>query len=445
MADRYLKTGGSGAGSDWTTAYATVAAVEAADTAGDTIYVSNNHSETGIASAVSIPSAGTLAAPTKMICVDDSATPPTTLAQTAVIGSATTNTISVNGNIYLYGMKFLVGTGATSGALFTAGNVTGSTLVNQTYEKAAFELTNTGTGNVWRVGVSGAANAGIKVQAIDCTWKFYAAAQGIKVENGRLEISGGVIQKDSGLANLTAVFQQSVASKGVLEVNGLDMSALNASVAMFNVPGPAFKGVLKNCRLPDSWTGNLSVTAPSPGCRIEMYNCDSGATNYRMWVQEYTGSIKSETAIVRTGGASDGTTSLSWNMTSSADAEYPQLALSSPEMVIWNDTVDGSTKTLELETLAADSVNLTNSDFWIEVTYLGSSSTPIGSVLSTRKANMLASSTTYSTSSASWSGSGAKQKVSVSFIPLMKGFISVVARLAKPSVTVYVCPKVKVV
>jgi hypothetical protein len=310
----------------------------------------------------------------------------------------------------------------------------------QTYEKVSFDHVSPMTANQWRVGLAGATNVGSRVQCIDCTWKFYAAGQGIRLENGELEIVGGSITKDSAVS-LTALFVQTNSYKGSLKVNGLDLSGLNAGVNIFSAPGGAFKGIIRNSKLPSGWSGKLSGTDPTPGCRVEMHNCDDGNTNYRMWVQEYAGSIKSETVVTRTGGAMDGTTALAWKMETSADAEFPTLVLASPELAIWNDTT-GVAKTVTLHVLT-DGVTLKDDEAWLEVTYLGTSGAPLGSVVTDRKAGLLTAAQVQDASSAAWTTTGiaspVMQKLSVTVTPQKKGYMILRAMFVKPGSTMYVC------
>ena len=178
-----------------------------------------------------------------------------------------------------------------------------------------------------------------------------------------------------------------------------------------------------------------------------MHNCDSADTNYRLWVEDYSGYIVSDTGVYNDAGATDGTTRLSWKMVSSANAEYPLLVLESPEIVRWNDTT-GSSITCTVEIVHNSQGSGTNGvlnddECWLEVTYLGTSGYPLGSSISDCKADLFASASAQTTSSASWTGDSAgwdTQKLSVTFTPQEKGFIHARVVLAKASATVYVDP-----
>jgi hypothetical protein len=102
------------------------------------------------------------------------------------------------------------------------------------------------------------------------------------------------------------------------------------------------------------------------------------------------GTLSEEATIIRTGGASDGTTGISWNLTTTANAIWAN-ALESFPIVIWNATTGGNViVTLHGIWNAAALPN--NDDVWVDVEYLGDSTpTPLGKYLLGSKSNILAS------------------------------------------------------
>jgi hypothetical protein len=211
-----------------------------------------------------------------------------------------------------------------------------------------------------------------------------------------------------------------------------------------STPGGSGELYLRNCKLPANWAGSLSAATPGPGCIIEMANCDSADTNYRYWRETTFGSIKHETTIVRTDGASDGTTALSWRMASNADADnYPHSALASPEIVKWNDTT-GSAVTITVEILHDSVTDVTDRECWLEVDYLGTSGFPLSSRVSDGAADVLATAAGQTTSSATWTTTGLtnpnEQKLAVTFTPQEKGYLHARVMVAKASYTVFVDP-----
>ena len=205
-----------------------------------------------------------------------------------------------------------------------------------------------------------------------------------------------------------------------------------------------------NCKMPASWSGSLNSTNfPLPGAVAEMHNVDSTDTQYRMEKKTYFGQILHNTAIYRTAGASNGTTNISWAMTSNTNSEWLHQSLDSPEICIWNETT-GSSVTVTVEFLIDSATTLYKEDVWMEVSYLGTSGVPLGSLdVDSRLATYLTALTTTEcdtgTGVANWTGdaAGAKSyKLTSTITPQEKGVISATVKLAKASTTIYVDPMI---
>jgi len=311
----------------------------------------------------------------------------------------------------------------------------------QVYKNCSFQIANSHPfSDINCGGISGGAYYNISWD--NCTVKFAAVWQTVCIVQCRFDWSGGSVL--AGGTTPTGLFTF-IGDGGVCDIAGVDFSNLDTGFNLFVPTAHPAKVVIRNCKLPSGWTGILGVpTAPSQ--RYVMYNCDAGDTNYKLWVSDYAGSVRDETTIVRTGGASDGTTALSWNMTSSADAEYPVVVLRAPEIVIWNETT-GSAKTVTVE-IVTDNVTLTDAEAWIEVQYLGTTGFPLALFASDSVADVLATPANQTTSTETWTTTGlttpVKQKLAVTFTPQEKGFFGVTPCLAKASTTMYVCPKLTV-
>jgi hypothetical protein len=228
-----------------------------------------------------------------------------------------------------------------------------------------------------------------------------------------------------------------------IEASGSDLTNLAAAVNIFSAGAPSI-GIIRNSKLPASWTGSLVSGTMIPGERYTMHNCDSADTNYRIWIEDYAGSIRSETTLVRTGGAGDGTTTLSWKMATSADAEYPLILLESGEIHSeWIETV-GAAKTVTVEILHDSTTNLKDDEIWLDVQYLGTTGFPLGSFANDAKADVFATAADQTASTATWTTTGLtnpnKQKLAVTFTPQEKGVAICRVMMAKASYTVYVDP-----
>ena len=437
MADIYVRsTDGSDAdnGSTWALAKATLAGAAAIDAAGDNIYLSQSHAESG--GAVTAVFAGTMANPVKIIAGNDSAEPPIAVSAASLISSSS---ITLSGSYYLYGLTLQSATSILPNAQVTSNSVT--------LDHCSLITTGTGGSSFFSIGSTN--NVTQKAVLLDCTYKFSGSSNIGCATAGVVEIKGGSFV--SGTSTPSAGIFGGAASDRTgaqLLIDGLDMTNLASTVSIFRTfisPG-LFQ--IRNSKLPASWSGSLCNATPlATGQRFEMHNCDSGDTNYRLWVQEYSGSIKTETTLVRTGGASDGTTGYSLVMATTANANASVAPLVSPEVSIWNDTIGGS-KTVTVEILHDSATNLTDGEIWLEAQYLGTSGVPLGSFISDAKADILATAADQSASSETWTTTGMSnpntQKLSVTFTPQEKGYIQAKVYLAKASKTVYVDPKLTV-
>jgi hypothetical protein len=447
MANRYVRsTDGNDAddGSTWALADATIGGSMAGDAAGDTTWLSDNHAES-VAGAQTFACAGTVTTPSRILCGDDSAEPPTALATTATITS-TSGGLTITGSFYCYGVAFITST------TFATNSATGATV--QIYEACAFKTTAAGTTPQLTFG--GTANNMVRVELLNCTLKAGGTANAINIA-GEVVIRGGSFE--SGTAAMVSVFRPQVdRTHSLFDCSGFDFSNLGSSVNLFFGTGVASgRFVIRDCKLPASWSGSLVASGlVGMGERFEMYNCDSADTNYRLWVEDYAGSIKQETTIIRTGGASDGTTGLSWKMATSANAEYPTIKLESPEIHRWNSTLSAITVNVEIvhdTNVAGGQGAGTGSRFqddeiWLEVMYLGTSGVPLGTWVRDCKADVLATASDQTDSSETWTTTGLttpqKQALSVTFTPAEVGYIVARVVVAKASKTIYVCPKLTV-
>lgn len=444
MANIYVRsTDGSNSdnGSTWALAKLDIAGAAAIDSAGDTIYVSQAHAES-TGTTVTWNLAGTVASPTKVLCGNDGAEPPTSLATTGAVTTTGGANIAVNGHAYIYGLVFTTNSGSPGGIIMcnSAGDI-------QTYEDCDFISSSSGSTRFYTANTLTPPGT---ATWINCRMKFNATGQRIYPAGNFFWRGGSII---SGGTTPTYVFTLNVQSgrSGIWLISGVDFSNLSSTVSFVDVASNQSSGVFKlvNCKLPSSWSGSLTSGAPTSGTiRVEMWNCDAADTNYRLWIEDYAGSIKHETTIVRTGGASDGTTTHSWKMATSSSAEYPLHILRSPEVVRWNDTT-GSSITVTVEIVhdsqgSGTSSAFTDKEIWLEVQYLGTSGFPLSLFVDDAAADVLASAADQTSSSETWTTTGlstpVKQKLSVSFTPQEKGYIHAVVCMAGASDTCYVDP-----
>ena len=196
-------------------------------------------------------------------------------------------------------------------------------------------------------------------------------------------------------------------------------------------------------KMPASWSGSLMATPPNQGgLRVIATNVDSSDTNYRTMAVGWNTSLRTDTVVTRTGGATDGTTPISWVITTGSMA-YPLVVFDAPTMLAWNETT-GSPVTVTVHVLT-DGVTLKDDDAWLEVVYLDDAGYPLGALVSDERPSQLAAAADQDASTATWTTTGittpVKQKLSVTFTPREKGYVQARVRMARPSSVIYVCPK----
>lgn len=440
MADIYVRsTDGSDSdnGSTWALAKATLAGAAAIDAAGDTVYVSQAHAGSA-SSSTTYALAGTPSNPVRVLCVNDAAEPPTALATTATITTTGTSSITITGSAYVYGLTMNTGTGTGSSTISLN---TAAAASIQSYEQCAFNAVSTGTnGHVY-------VNAdGIQSQRTDwrnCNLSFANTASRLRV-CGEFNWRGGSLTAGVAVPNALLTFRGASSDRPALaRTEGVDLSQLGSGKALVDLA--SFKvgeAWFIDCKLGSA----VSATTGSwegPGGHVYIHNSDSADTNYRREQHGYEGSVYTETTVVRTGGATIGSTGVSFRMVSSANARYPMLPLRTfTEGAIWSDAT-GSSKTVTLE-VVTDGVTLKDDECWLEVSYLGTSGVPLATLASDAKAGVLTTAANQASSSVGWTTTGlsspVKQKLEVSFTPQEVGAYRIAVVLAKPSTTVYFCP-----
>jgi hypothetical protein len=235
----------------------------------------------------------------------------------------------------------------------------------------------------------------------------------------------------------TELLMPSSQLKALLE--GVDLSAIGVGknhVRVTNTSGTLV--IFKNCKL---GAGEIAIGAPTGYASPEVHviHCDSGDVNYRYEKWAYKGILTTETTIVRTGGASDGTTPVSWKIVTTANSQK-ELPFECLPITIWNETV-GSAITVTIQGIWGGGSVPNNDDIWIDVQYLGTSGYPLSSKATCGKADSLASGAGLAAGSGTWGGSTTKFAMAATFTPQEKGPITIYVRAALASTTFYIDPK----
>ena len=421
MANRYVYHSGSNTSpyDTWAKAATTLTTALTGSAAGDIFYVAHDHVQS-TAGAVTLTAIGTIANPNFIYCVDRGGTVPPVSADlrtTGVITSTGANSINTAGFAYCYGLKF---NAATSGSPTVS-------QTNWTFDSCA-----------WTIGTTGGVNFRVtNVTFLNTTIAFGSTSDQIAVNNGRF------VWKNTPSAIAGAVFPTNlfatIAGLAGVYLQGVDLSALGSGKQIFNTNTDNF---LIDCKLGASVTLAATPTVLAP--RYYSIRSDSSGTNYVNGMVSYQGTLTTETTIVRTGGASDGTTPFAWKIITTANTKWPYPHhFESPPISIWNDTT-GASKTITIEGTWGGGAVPNNDEIWIECEYLGDASYPRGLFANSGKADNLAAASACTSSSETWGGSTSEFKMQVTITPQMKGPITAVVKVAKASSTFYIDPKITI-
>jgi hypothetical protein len=407
--------------------------------AGNSFFVASAHAETQ-ASAITLSNVGTAAAPCLVYCVTTSTVPPvstnlTTGASITTTGSGgASGILAIRAYTYYYGVTFQCG-GSPAAQQFIECNGGGAGLL--ILDTCALVQTSTATASNIGIGATGGNSRTIWNNT---TVQFSNASQAISVVRGSALWKNTPTAIVSGTLPTTLIAMAPASYGGRFVIDGVDLSALGSGKTLVGASLYAQyqEFQLVNCKLGASVT--VSSTPPGQGgATVDLIRCDSGAVNYRSERYWYQGTQTVETTIVRTGGATDGTTPISWKLVTTANSKWISPFESQP-ISIWNDTT-GSAITVTIYGIWGGGAVPNTDDIWIEAEYLGSSATPLGSFINSTKANNLATGSALTSDTSTWGGSTTKFKMSVTFTPQMKGPINIVVKAAKVSTTFYIDPK----
>jgi hypothetical protein len=287
------------------------------------------------------------------------------------------------------------------------------------------------------------------------------------IENGVVQIYNGNIQLDfaNNYIQPAAAFEWKkgalIAPNGVTSlINGnkgyigpsvllseIDLTAIGANTLFSTSSSRQLWLTLNRCKLPSNLAniynsfggyGDIGV--------IKIHHSSYDRGTYGFIEDSYQGRVSDETTIVRTGGASDGTTPFSFKMASSANCGVA-LSLKAPIINAWNSLT--SEIAVTVHGIIDSATNLQDDEVWMEVEYPASATSGLGEVISSRKLAIVESVSDLASSTETWADGSMtnpnKFKMTATFIPAQAGPIAVRVCIGRASQTIYICPKAEVV
>jgi hypothetical protein len=353
---------------------------------------------------------------------------------TATISTTGVSGIDIRGTIAeCYGITFSAGDAAN-----TANVTFGTSGRTERFVNCAFRLG--GSAAAARITPSLGGVGSVTIWE-NCTIQFTNVLQSITIGN----IAGfrwrNTPSAITGATVPTSLFAFTAGAGSSIFFEGVDLSAMGSGKTLFVASGSAadHQTIFKDCKLGASVTVYSGSPSGTGTLDFLLIRCDSGDTNYRTERYAYSGTQTTETTIVRSGGATDGTTPIAWKIVTTANSEW-EFPFESLPISIWNETV-GSAITVTIQGIWGGGAAPNNDEIWIDVEYLGTSGFPLASKATSSKADGLATGTAIPAGSGAWGGSTTKFAMACTFAPQEKGPLTIYVRAAKVSSTFYIDPK----
>jgi hypothetical protein len=364
----------------WAAPLATITQASTWIAAGSTVYAGDDHAEQAGSGGTFSFSSTSQANPNIALSIDHTTSHPPGSAdlKAGAKCSGVGVTITLNNTAaFYYGFTFDAGVGSSSLLIPQVGGAG----LNR-FDTCTFK--NSTSSSTARSIFGGSSNG--FTDFYNCSVTLGNAGQAMHCGSGLVRWRGGTVT--TGGSTPTTLFYPQ--SSGDIVFEGVDLSAISGTLVPSGTSTANLgKYVFSDCKLNASAT-LAGTPVDRSGPLVDFVRCSSDTKTYIQRRYRYEGTLQEEATIIRTGGASDGTTGISWNIATTANATFWDPFESFP-IVIWNaSTVANVTVTLNGIWNAAAVPN--TDDIWIDVEYLGHSATPLGSYVNSSKTNILASS-----------------------------------------------------
>ena len=416
--------------------------------AANTVYVGDNHAESQ-ATTMTISAAGSLTTIGRILCHNHSGPYPPTSSDLMTGASVSTTgnvllTYAPSGSFYNYGIAFRggVGVAGSAGSFLTLSTGQPSSLFY--FDRCSLEIAATVSGSYLLVGSGSTVSCTTIFN--NTTTKFANIGQFVTIVLGQFIWQNTAAVLASG-SSVPAVFFQRVFSGTIQNIilEALDLNQLTGAI-YGAAQAEVGSFLIKDCKL----NAAATITTPATtGQVVQLVRSDSGATGYKSARYQYEGTETTETSITRVGGAADPTgQAQSRKIVTAANSQWLRPFKAEP-YAIWNAVTGANVTVTVCGTINAGALP-NNDDIWLEVEYLGSSATPLGTIVTTTKSNLLASNAAVSSDSSTWNGGGSgagwspfKLTTTLSSPqPGLAGYIHARVRAAKPSTTFYLDPQI---
>ena len=384
-------------------------------TAGSNIFVASNHSESTAASLTLGNLSGLGMTPIQITSVNSGAgshVPPlasdvTAGASVATTGYASNIVLNFIGAVFT-GLSIIAGSGA--GGV----GATLSTAASSTYPSSVkFVDCTIGTGATSGGGLRFIAppNATMVVELVNTTVMSLSTAFSIQLSGSLMiwrdspnALAGTMPTVNNGLFSASAFN----GTRSQIICDGVDFSPLASTTLLLGISSTC--GVtmtLRNCILRNrayvgipTFNGSSGYGTPQT-YTIDATNCDFGGEIYSHTRWRNGDYLLSEPLVVRTGGASDGTTAIGWSILRGQSNVSWDFPFESFPVAAWNTTA-GSAVNVTFYGVWNSAALPNNDDIWQDIEYYASPTSTLGTVQRGTKGNFLATGTPLSASTEAW-------------------------------------------
>lgn len=416
-------------GTTWALAYATLAYALSQVSAGDTICVDDDHSES--LAAPSLTNVGSATNPVKIIVVTTDTTTPVSTYPGSPNYTMTSGTLKLQGNLYFWGMNLLLYDG-----LF----LQGTHGAEATFEKSKI---------VDQVSDDG---SGFSTWCDICNFIFIDTDIGDA--SFRLMYDGRIIWKGGTYISTSTEYDYLIhayTEGGEIDIEGVDLSQWAGSTALVNTALSTNISDLRvkiiNSRLPSSYTA-FSGSSYNTVVDGEIVINGSGNTDeyYNIEDKQLAGGVSVSTSVYRSGGATyDGTNGFSVRLDTTSSALEGFVCVRR-KLTSYGGVDSTSTANAAVHITYDSASAWDNSDFFIDIKYPNATNEAYGNWVSTAPSPLNDTPSTSSFTDVSgtetWNGTSGfsnprEETVDVDFTGA-EGLIEIWVNFCKPSSTIYV-------
>lgn len=405
------------------------------------VFVSSAHTESWSTSITIWSYVQSVLQDTQVYCVTKTSSPPvaadvTTGASVSTTGASTITFNSAGiagaGRVRWHGVSFSAGSGSSTASI-TFCNSTGGT--NAYWKSCTFTLNGTSVTSRYNLDVTNANNEQLIFES--CTFLFQSTSQSFTASLG-----------PGNTKFVDCVFASSGQVPTTLFINGTqythfsgcDFTAFGGKTLLAGGGSTAQRVLFQDCAVNATATVVSAISGTQTECFVS--RCSS---TYDLQKHSARGDQTVSTSVRRSGGASDGATSYSWQIATASGTinRFVYWPFVSTPIVAWSEST-GPTVTVYGTWNGGAVPN--DDDVWLEIEY-HSDVSGFGAIMTTtsRPTTLVSAGLPWQADSSAWSGGATPFKMTARLQDPQPGpgFLYVFVKVALASNTIYIDPRIE--